>query len=264
MLRRFKDILGSSLHAKDGKIGHADDILFDDDKWTVRYVVAKTGGLLNRKRVLISPLGVAHVEWENHALKLRLTRKQIERSPEVDTDEPVFRKMEASYFNHYGWPYYWTGLSIWGIDPTSPLIIENQPTLFEADRARVKSAHGDPHLRSCRAVTGYAIEAEDSRFGHVEDFLFEDRTWIIRYLVVDIKTWWPSRSVLVAPEWVDSIDWRGGAIRVDLTRKAIEASPVLEQGVPVDRAYEDLLHRHYQRKNYWDGHEAPARKSGAA
>ncbi len=60
MLQSFKKILNSSLHAKDGKIGHLDDLLFDDMTWTIRYLVVRTGGLLKRERVLISPLGVAY------------------------------------------------------------------------------------------------------------------------------------------------------------------------------------------------------------
>ena len=243
MLRSFKSITGSALHAKDGKIGHSDDMLFDDEKWTIRYLVAKTGGILNRKRVLISPLGIAQVDWSGHSLKLHLTRHKIETSPDVDTDQPVFRKMEAQYFDHNGWPYYWTDTSVWGIDPRSPYII--------GDQVRAKSGEEESHLHSCRKVTGYAIEAKDSGIGHVEDFLIEDDTWVLRYLVVDIKNWRHSRSMLISPQWVQSIDWSGRSIRVDLTKKMVEDSPELDPDIPVDRAYEERLHEHYQRPKYW-------------
>ena len=43
---------------------------------------------------------------------------------------------------------------------------------------------GDPHLRSCGEVTGYYVAATDGDVCHVEDFLFDDETWAIRYLVV--------------------------------------------------------------------------------
>jgi hypothetical protein len=33
------------------------------------------------------------------------------------------------------------------------------------------------------ALKGYAIEASDGRIGTVDDFLFDDRTWKIRWLV---------------------------------------------------------------------------------
>jgi hypothetical protein len=101
-------------------------------------------------------------------------------------------------------------------------------------------------------VAGYAVEAEDKRFGHVEDFMFEDGTWTIRYLLLDTKTWWPGKSVLIAPRWVHSVDWRGRCIRVDLNKKAIEASPKIETGIPIDRSFEEQLHEHYHRPKYWD------------
>jgi hypothetical protein len=38
-------------------------------------------------------------------------------------------------------------------------------------------------------INGYAIEASDSRLGTVSDFLFEDTSWMIRWLVVDTGNW---------------------------------------------------------------------------
>lgn len=252
MLRSFKDILGSVLHAENGRIGHTDDLLFDDEKWVVRYVVVRTGGLLHRKRVLISPLGVAKAEWEKHAIHLHLTREQIEASPDVDTDKPVFRQMEARYFDYYGWPYYWTEIGIWGIDPRSPMIIPDQPAFQEALAEKDKSSSGNPHLRSCREVSGYAVDAEDSRFGHVDDFLFEEGTWVIRYLLVEAKGFFPSAPLLVAPKWVRRIDWISRSVQVDLSIKAIRESPKLKPNVPIARSYEAELHEHYDRPKYWE------------
>ena len=47
---------------------------------------------------------------------------------------------------------------------------------------------GDPHLRNSGAVIGYRIEATDGDIGHVEDFLVEDSSWAIRYMIVGEKT----------------------------------------------------------------------------
>jgi hypothetical protein len=43
------------------------------------------------------------------------------------------------------------------------------------------------HLRSAREVMGYYIEATDGDIGHVEDFILDDETWEIRYMVIDTK-----------------------------------------------------------------------------
>lgn len=52
----------------------------------------------------------------------------------------------------------------------------------------------DPHLRSTNAVRGYEIQALDDEIGHVEDFVIDDETWAIRYLVVATRNWWPEKK----------------------------------------------------------------------
>jgi hypothetical protein len=47
----------------------------------------------------------------------------------------------------------------------------------------------DPHLRSTSDVIGHSIQALDGEIGHIEDFVVDDETWVIRYLVVDTKNW---------------------------------------------------------------------------
>ena len=46
---------------------------------------------------------------------------------------------------------------------------------------------GDPDLRSTNDVSGHHVEALDGEIGHVEDFLIDDQTWAIRYLIVDTQ-----------------------------------------------------------------------------
>jgi hypothetical protein len=43
------------------------------------------------------------------------------------------------------------------------------------------------------------IEATDGNLGSVVDLCFDDRSWIIRYLVVDAGSWFPDRWVLISP-----------------------------------------------------------------
>jgi hypothetical protein len=52
----------------------------------------------------------------------------------------------------------------------------------------------DPHLRSTHQVTDYHIQAKDGEIGHVEDFIIDDETWAIRYLIVDTRNWWPGKK----------------------------------------------------------------------
>jgi hypothetical protein len=48
----------------------------------------------------------------------------------------------------------------------------------------------------------------------VEDFLFDDETWAIRYLSVDARTWPLGRHVLVSPESIQEVEWGEKTLRL--------------------------------------------------
>lgn len=54
-------------------------------------------------------------------------------------------------------------------------------------------------LRSLKDLQNYRIGATDGQVGHASDFYFDDRLWVIRYLVVDSGDWLSDRKVLIAP-----------------------------------------------------------------
>ena len=53
MLHNMSDLKGSKIKARDGEVGEVEDFYFDDDKWTIRYLVVDTGNWLPGGRVLI-------------------------------------------------------------------------------------------------------------------------------------------------------------------------------------------------------------------
>jgi uncharacterized protein YrrD len=63
------NLIGYKLEATDGEIGKVETFYFDDDTWTIRYMVVKTGGWLSGRKVLISPEAVLKDSWQkNHCL----------------------------------------------------------------------------------------------------------------------------------------------------------------------------------------------------
>ena len=84
-----------------------------------------------------------------------------------------------------------------------------------------------------------------SILGHVDEIYFDDRSWNVRYLVLDVGHWMKNRKVLVAPVAFRGVDWQNGRILIDLTREQIERSPDASTDLPVARALELQIHRHY-------------------
>ncbi len=102
--------------------------------------------------------------------------------------------------------------------------------------------------------------SRDDEIGHVDDFIIEDETWAIRYLVVDTGNWWSGKKVLVSPRWIERISWSESLVFVNLSPEAVKRSPEYTEASLVTRDYETRLHRHYERQGYWV--EEPAQRHG--
>jgi uncharacterized protein YrrD len=241
MLYKAKTLQGYKLHSRDGEIGQVKEFYFDDHTWTIRYLVADTGNWLTGRQVLISPHALVGVNKEEQYLTIDLSKKQIEDSPSLGSDEPVSRQFEEDYHRYYGWPMYLGASNMWGTYS------------FPYDGR--DSTHGkkawDNHLRSTREVRGYGIQATDGEIGHVDDFIVDDKTWEIRYLIIDTRNWWPGKKILVSPQWIESVNWGESKVFVNLLRETIKQSPEYKEESLLTREYETGLHQHYNRQGYW-------------
>ncbi|MGA2248036.1 MAG: PRC-barrel domain-containing protein [Verrucomicrobiota bacterium] len=246
MLTKVKTLDGYSIqNTKDETIGKVQDVYFDDRHWTVRYLVANTGKWLTGRQVLVSPYALVAVNADHENVVADLTKKQIEDSPSLESDKPVSRQFESDYYGYYGWPAYWYGPYSWG----------NYPYLERDHAKRGKHKPGekawDHHLRSSHEVTGYHIQAEDGEIGHVEDFVIDDETWEIRYIIVNTSNWWAGKKVLISPLWIKHVSWSEQKVVIDFSREAIKRSPEFTDESLLTRDYEINLYGHYNRKGYW-------------
>ena len=244
-LNKARTLDGYRLDSLDGEIGKVKDFYFDDRYWTIRYLVVDTGTWLASRQVLVSPHALGPVNPEAHHIAVNLTKKQIEGSPSLDSDKPVSRQFEEEYYGYYGWPVYWSGPDMWGSYPTIVPDPEQWRKPTEAGKA------WDPHLRSMHDVSGYHIQAADGEIGHVADFVIDDASWAIRYLIIDTQNWWPGKKVLVAPQWIDRVSWIESKVFINLTRESIQRSPEYSEDALITREYETGLYRHYDRRGYW-------------
>ncbi len=249
MLRSSKELRGYTMSAADGDVGEVHEFYFDDLAWIVRYLVVDTGGWLEGERVLISPLSLGIPNWEDHRFPIRLTREQIENAPQADTARPVSRQYEEELHDFYDWSPYW--------------LIKTPP--YAGNAGSVEAAHilagrqetlrGEeephPHLRSTREVINYRVQAIDGQIGHVDDFIFDDDGWIVRYVVVETKDILPGKRVLVAPSWFKDVKWLEENVYVDLHKETIKNSPEYDPSAPVNREYEIRLYDYYGRPRYF-------------
>jgi sporulation protein YlmC with PRC-barrel domain len=251
MLRNLKNLEQYKVRAIDGDLGSVVDFLFDDERWTVRHLVVATGGLFARREVLLSPIALQRVDDDPKLVHVALTREQIKNSPSIDLDRPVSRQHERDYYDYYGYPYYWGYGGLWGMGyyPGGLAMVGASPYAYPSapPRGRPGEPDEDVHLRSAKEVAGYHVEGTDGSIGHVQNFIVDDESWMIRYLVVDTSNWWMGKSVLIAPEWTTRISWSDKRVFLEMARATIKESPEWQPGESISRAYEERLSGHYGR-----------------
>ena len=211
MLHSIQQRYGEKLRANDGEIGHVRDFYIDDKNWAIRYLVADTGGWLNERLVLISPHALGHLHPRGSVLLVNLTRRQIENSPSIDEHKPVSRQHEEEYHRHYGYPYYAQSWPLWGLSGY-PVIVP-PPRPFQS-----KSQTPDSHLRSARFIRGYKVEATDGLVGELADFMVDDRTWMIREIVVEFGPWYAGKAIRIPTEKISRISYDESTVYVNLAK----------------------------------------------
>ncbi len=250
MLRNAKDLHGFAIRATDGELGTIDQLYFDDETWAIRYLTVETGGWLGGRQVLISPFSVVHTDWPAKRLEVALTKQQVQKSPDINTHQPVSRQHEAEYNRYYGYPYYWGGPYLWG-PAYYPGGIAIPGAYTEAMSGSSREESPDSHLRSTDGVSGYHVEATDGEIGHVDGFVFDDEAWAIRYIEVATRNWMPGKKVLFSPAWIERVSWTESKVYVALSREAIQNAPEYIESRLINREYENRLYFHYGRPPYW-------------
>ncbi|MGD9106249.1 MAG: hypothetical protein PVJ87_05405, partial [Desulfobacterales bacterium] len=208
--------------------------LFEERPWIVRYMVTDTGGFLNRRKVLIPLMELENPDRSTQLFHVDLTKEQIEESPPISEDEPVSRQYERISCLYFGWPAHWAGDDLENTIST-PSGVFREPENFQNNGEKKSS------LRSVKEVTGYHVEATKGKVGKVIDFIVDDNIWAIRYLVVDIQNDVKGKKVLLAPDWVNTVDWLNRVVNVDMSVDGIEKFPEFNPEEPFGPDLESMV-----------------------
>ena len=259
MLQVISPLKGFSIEASDGRIGTVVDFLFDDASWKVRWLVIDCGTWLTGRKVLIHPSAISQEDLDRQQFVVALTKAQVEGSPELAEDQPVSQQMEAQLYSYYGWDPLWGGANLSAIPGAmaSPLMGPPYMGFGPTDEAEARgggsaSRGADPHLRSVVEVSGYRVHAVDGEIGHIENLMFDDADWSVRYFIVDTRNWWFGKHVLISPRAVKRVDWFDRHVALNVSRELVKASPPWDPLVAFNDEYAKRLHKDYG----WPGSRA--------
>jgi hypothetical protein len=112
-------------------------------------------------------------------------------------------------------------------------------------------------------LMGCPVDGTDGRLGAVKDFLFDDRSWKVRWMVLDTGHWLPGRRILIHPSAIAPLEvppkpslpmmsmGQTLTVSVNLSRQQVEASPDMREDEPCTKQLEGRLYEHYGWDPYW-------------
>jgi sporulation protein YlmC with PRC-barrel domain len=237
------ELIGRQVAATDGDVGRVEDLFIDDERWVVRFLVVDTGDWLTSRCVLLSPASAVADAPAQGPLPMALTREQIERSPDVDTQKPVSRQYEIAHALHYGYDTYWTGPMLWGatmlpslqhgmVPGVVPGLVRpplgsapsnaEAPSEVQALAQQAEEEAQRSHLRSAREIISYRVDARDGSVGTLDDLVIDRDSWAVPQFVVDAKPWWPGGHVRIPSSLASDSDWSGRVLRLQCDRVTLQ------------------------------------------
>lgn len=106
-------------------------------------------------------------------------------------------------------------------------------------------------LRKLKKLTGYHLKARGGEIGKLKQVYFDDRRWVVRYLVVQTGSWLLGKDVLIIPSMINAVAEEGQQIVVNLSCDQVRKSPPINTQLPVSRYYEQEYFRYYDGQPYW-------------
>ncbi len=85
----------------------------------------------------------------------------------------------------------------------------------------------------------------------MSDFLFDDATWLVRWVVVDTGKWLSGRKVLLPVSVLGHLDPKEKEFSVRLTMKEVKDSPDIDTEQSVSRQMETKVYDYYGWSPYW-------------
>ena len=245
MITSAKELFDYSIQALDGEIGSVHDVIFDENDWSIRYIVVSTGVWLLGRKVLLHPTCIAGpLQTKEQLLPVDLTRAQVKDSPDMAVDLPLSREQEVEYHDYYRWPYYWgggvTGAYGVGVAPAATIIGDTKLT----PEPEIPADKRDVTLRSARDVFGFKVlEAGGDEIGTLLDLGIDLEQAQVPLLVV--KGDLSDEELILAPSDAAVFGYPEEDLRLALDRRAFEGAPFLKKDDRLTDGLVKATERHF-------------------
>jgi hypothetical protein len=239
MLASLTELRSYRVRGRDGEIGRLDDVCVGENEWIVRYLVVDLEDLDREALLLTAYLG--QCDRATHTLWADIRRAQVENTAPLDRAEPLTRRDEQELHDLYGWPVYW-----WEQEHEITLIggLWEEPGEATPD-AEAQEQEGPQMQFVGELLDVYGVQTAEGEVGVLQDVIIDDESWTIPYLVVGLET--PGRRVLLACDFVQTIDLAARRIHVSVPQEVILQSQVIAAQEPVTPELQRSLREYYDR-----------------
>ena len=148
--------------------GRIKDVYFNDDTWQVTHLlISLVPGSSARSEVLARPEHALRIDDHGASLQLLLNHAEIYELPPASSELPVCKQYAAMAF----------------------------------------SSRSNPHLRTAKAVSHYRINVRGEFGGTLEDLIFDEASWQIRYLAIEQAIGQKKLRFHILPQRVERFTW---------------------------------------------------------
>lgn len=239
MLASLTELKSYRIESTDGDVGRIDDLLFFRGEWMVRSIVVATED--HDTHPLVEVADIRRLDRRRHQLLVGVSRDDLADAPTIDAEEPPDEQDEDEGHELYGWPPYWMeegrDVAPMGTEPNVVEPVKN-PDMEEFEGPELQRASDLPGL--------YSIQTDGGEIGVLKDFVVEDETWSIPYLIIETPLQ-AARRVLVATDYVQRVDWLGKSIYLSLSTDDITGSPAFVSDEPITAEFERSLREYYDQ-----------------
>lgn len=111
-------------------------------------------------------------------------------------------------------------------------------------------------FHSLTALYEIPVITTDGERRPIRNILFDDRTWDIQFLVLDVGRWYAPRQVVIPVSDVEAPDWQNKYITAHLSLEELLSRPDADTVRPVSRQQQLAWSRHFgwpDNDRYWHG-----------
>jgi PRC-barrel domain len=106
-------------------------------------------------------------------------------------------------------------------------------------------------LHELKMLAGSSVTATDGEIGCIRTFLFDDQSWMVHYVAVEVGHWAGRRDVVIAVSAIDQPNWSSRSFRVRMTKQQVSESPDIDTEKPVTFQQRIAMEKYFGRFACW-------------